>query len=135
MSDETHASVADWTKRYFEGADSGELAFFDTFIDPEVRLQVANTEATIGRESLQAAFQAVSGLLTAIRHNVLDVVVSDADPVADHIAAVELSIDYTLKNGAELTLPCASFLKIKDGKAIEQKVFMDAAPLFAAMEG
>lgn len=132
MENITYEQVVEWTKKYFASFDNGDEKYYDNF-DENVVFQSANGEISTGLAALKTAFESVrrSDVFSA-KHNLLQIIVNEED-IVDYVIAVEISIDYKLQNGKEFSLPCATFIKLKNFKVREHKAFMDVAPLFKAL--
>ena len=81
--------------------------------------------ATIGR---QATCDSVAGFFSSInglRHTVIDIFQQE------NVITVELSIDYTRKDGKVVTLPCANIFRMEGPLVRDYRVFMDVTPIFA----
>jgi len=130
---ERYSEIKKWTENYFLSFDNQEEGYYDNFFDSNVVFQAANAEPIKGIEGLKQATQSVFGFAELVKHNLLQLIISAGNADSEYNIAVEVSVDYVLKNQKTLSLPCIVMLKVNNLKATEHKVFVDAAPLMKAL--
>jgi ketosteroid isomerase-like protein len=106
----------------FDAKDIGSLAALMT---DDVRLQIGNADIVDGRAEFVEALQVFFGSVAGFRHSVTNVW-SDVDAVI-----AELKVHYTRLDGTELTLPCCSVFRLRDGAVADYRVYMDITPVYA----
>jgi ketosteroid isomerase-like protein len=117
---DSQAETVAWLKRYYGLLDAGQVReAVAEFLAPDCTVRVGNEEPVGFREAGRALAPFVKGL----RHRLVSVLRAD-----DTIAA-ELEITYIRHDGSAVTLPGALFATVRDGRFVEQRAYVDQAPL------
>lgn len=120
------AEVARWFARLLARVDAKDTAGFVGFFHPEATFRFANQPPSRGRYDIGVAVEGFFGGVRALRHDILH-----AWSVPGH-AICEGRVTYMRHDGAQVTLPFVNVLELRDGLVSDYRVYVDAAPLFAA---
>jgi len=112
-------------KRYFEAVDAMDLETFKAMHSENARVVFANAPVLQGPEQIAGAIGQFWSTVGGLKHNF----VNRWDNPRESI--LEAAVDYRLKDGRSVTLPCVSILKPEGDKVGELRVFIDVAPLYA----
>jgi ketosteroid isomerase-like protein len=111
--------------RVFAALDGGDVRGLAAMMDDNVRLQLANTEESHGKESFEKAVKAFLGSVSGFRHEVVDVWRDGETIVA------ELHVHYTRLDGRKVTVPCCNVFQVGDGLVWAYRSYLDMTPVYA----
>jgi SnoaL-like domain len=113
----------EWLERYYRLLDEGRVReAIGEFLADGCTFRFGNGEpATFIDEARR-----MSKLITGTRHTIVSVLESD-----DGLLACELEITYFKHDGSSVTLPGSLFAKVRDGRFVEQRAYIDHGPLVA----
>lgn len=114
-----------WLQAKYQAVDAMDADAYGRFLAEDCHMRFANNPVSNGRaqilSSIRAFWQNIAGLDHAFQH-ILG---------SNYHMAAEALIDYTLKDGRVVTIPCVTLIERNEaGLASSVKIFMDAAPLF-----
>jgi ketosteroid isomerase-like protein len=110
-----------WLERYYRLVDEGRVReVIDDFMAEDCSFRIGNREPVGFIEEARRMGAIVKGL----RHEVLTVLEGD-----DGTLACELEVTYTKHDGTSVTLPGSLFARVADGRFVEQRAYVDHAPL------
>jgi limonene-1,2-epoxide hydrolase len=110
----------------FAAFDAKDFEAPARWVTEDVRLQIGNAPAVIGKARFVEALHAFFASVASLRHTITSVW-SDADAVI-----AELRVQYTRLDGVELTLPCCNVFRVRDGAVADYRVYMDITPVYAS---
>lgn len=117
-----------WWQKYFSDVDSGEIPRMAAWFSPDITLRFANWPAVRGRDAATAALAGFLARIRSVRHDLGPCIPSD-DAVF-----VEACVSYTLDENRVVTLPSATFLRRSAAGITDLRIYLDATPLFSALE-
>lgn len=112
-------------QRYFNAADAMNLEAFKDMHSPRARVFFANYPAAEGPDAIAGAIGQFWSTIGGMKH----AFVNRWDLPGESI--LEARVQYTRKDGTDVTLPCMTVLKPEGDRVGELRVFIDVAPLYA----
>ena len=110
-----------WLQRYYALLDGGRVReALREFIARDCTIRFANRAPV----DFVTEARRMASVVKGVRHEILTVVEGN-----DGILACELNVTYFKHDGSEVTLPGALFARIEDGRFVEQRAYVDPAPL------
>ena len=110
----------------FAAVDKREGEAFALFFAPEGTFTFGNAPPVVGPEAIASACNQFFGTLSAMHHTI------DAIWEPDNSLIAQLKIDYTRKDGRQVTLPCVSIMRRDEaGRIADYCIYMDVNPVFA----
>jgi ketosteroid isomerase-like protein len=115
-----------WITDYYQDVDNLRLDEYVRRHTDDVVVKFGNNPPAVGKEQVRQAiggfFQSIGGM----RHRFINVY-EEGDT-----AILELEIDYTRKDGGQVSVPAMSVLH-RRGELVDQlRIYVDVAPVFAA---
>lgn len=120
---------ATWAKQFFAAVDSRQPDVIVSFMQPDVRLQMANSPALVGIPAIHESFTQAAQRFAAIQHDLQGIWQGSWDK--GDVVSAEAIVTYTFADGRTVTLPCTSTLRLQDGKIADYRIFIDPSPAFA----
>jgi ketosteroid isomerase-like protein len=115
----------DVARRMLAAADSDIPRFFGFFTDDAV-FRMGNNDPVTGRDAVVAWVSDYLGAVTALRHHILE------EFVSGDVVALRVEVTYSMRNGAEFTLPAVTRTRVRCGQVSEYLIFMDPSPVVEA---
>ena len=125
MLDEKNLTTAELVEAIFADVDAMNADTFVAHLTPDGRFQFGNGEPTIGQQATRDYVAGFFSSINGLRHQVIGIFQQE------NVITVELSIDYTRKDGKVVTLPCANIFRMEGPLVRDYRVFMDVTPIFA----
>lgn len=125
MLEDKEKTMLEPVTEMFASIDAMDADKFASYLTPDGRFQFGNAEPCVGRAATRDGVAAFFSSINGLRHTITgywqqgDVVI------------VELSIDYTRKDGKVVTLPCANIFRMDGVLVRDYRIFMDVAPIYA----
>jgi ketosteroid isomerase-like protein len=117
--------MGDWLREYYDDVDNMRLQEFVDRHTDDVVVKFGNNPPAVGKAEVEQAIGYFWTLIGGLRHNFTNVY------TAGDTTIVEADIDYTRKDGGQVTVPCTSVLHQRDGLVDQLRVYLDLAPVFA----
>lgn len=120
-------SVA-WLHRYYELCETdidGAMEFWA----PEGQLRFANIEPLIGREAIRSSFKEWVSLWDTETHTIVDLW-----ELPGGVLIFELGVAFRMHDGQEFSVRGAAITRVEDGKFLEQRIYVDLGPVWAAAQ-
>lgn len=110
---------------YYKTVDSMDLDAFKAMHSDNAKVIFANFPAAEGPEQIAGAIGQFWSTIDGLKHTFVN--------RWDHAdeTVLEVSVDYTRKDGAHVVLPCVSIIKPDGDKVGELRVFIDVSPIYA----
>jgi ketosteroid isomerase-like protein len=113
----------DWLRRYYRLLDANRVReVMQEYLAPECSFRFGNAVPTGFIDEARR----MSKLVKGVRHEIVTVLEDD-----DGTLACELRVTYIRHDGSAVTLPGALFAKVRDGRFVEQRAYVDHSPLTA----
>jgi hypothetical protein len=110
----------------FRAVDEMRLDDFAALFTPDGSMTFGNGEPTVGGDACKVALGAFYQLLRGVRHQVLGAW------IVDDVSINEAIVHYTMRDDSVVSLPATSILRWDGDRVREWRIYMDAAPAFAA---
>ncbi|MGO4250469.1 nuclear transport factor 2 family protein [Paenarthrobacter sp. RAF54_2] len=122
-------STIEFLTNYYAAMEAKDMARCRGYFTDDMTVTFANAPTLEGADAFVAT---ISGLLEQIETLHHDVIAAWEED--DGVLIFESVATWTLLNGSSLTIPACSVCRMVDGKFSDQQVYVDNAPLFAALE-
>jgi ketosteroid isomerase-like protein len=100
-----------------------------TFLAEDIAFRFCSAEASVGRAAVASAAATMAGVVASMSHKMLAVwATGEPDPAV----ICETAVTYVRHDGSEVTLPCVSIFRVRDGLVADYRIYMDINPVFAA---
>ena len=116
-----------WYEEFYARVDAMDIDAMEQLCTSDTVLRFAGGPEQRGRAAMREALGHAWAPLRALRHEFTGVVESG------DTAVVEAVVHYTLHDGSTVSIPAATALQRRDGLIAAQRVYMDLAPLIAAV--
>lgn len=113
----------------FSSIDRGDWAAFGSFLTDDVTFRYGSQPVVHGKAAVLAASEAAVAPFTKVQHHY------DTDWASTSDCVVAGDVSYTLPSNETIRLPFLNRFKLEDGKIREYLIFIDASPVFAALQG
>lgn len=111
----------------FRSVDEMRLDDFAALFTPDGTMTFGNGEPSVGPDAIRAALADFYQHLTGVRHELRGAWIVDDASINEAI------VHYTMKDGSDVPLPVTSILRWSGDQVREWRIYMDAAPAFAAI--
>jgi ketosteroid isomerase-like protein len=108
--------------------DAGDIEAALGFMTEDVAFRFGSAEPTVGRAAMAGAAATMADVVAGMSHEFL-AVWTTGEP--DSAVICEMAVTYTRHDGSELTLPCVSVFRVRDGRVADYRIYMDINPVFA----
>ena len=112
-------------KQTFLAGESMNVNNFVKFFTSDCRYKFGNFPETYGPQGIIDSSDEFLKRVNGVKHNIIDYA-ENGDSVY-----VEMTVEYTMKNGTKHTLPCCDSIVVDGDKVKEMKIYMDSSILFA----
>ena len=120
--------MSDWINDYYDDVDHMRLDDWLARHTDDVVVKFGNNPPSRGKEEVGGNIGYFWTLIGGLKHNFVNTFEVDGTTIC------ELAVDYTRKDGSQVTVPCTSFLH-RDGDLVDElRVYIDLAPVFAPAE-
>jgi ketosteroid isomerase-like protein len=106
--------------------DSGDLTGAAELLSDEVCFQLGGSEPVVGPMAAAAAFGTLTQTVASMSHQIHQVWVVDAPEPA---VICELTAKFEGHDGTELALPGVNVYRLRDGRIVDYRVYMDFSAL------
>ena len=118
-----------WYEEFYDRVDAMDIDAMERLCTPDTILRFANHPAQQGRAAMREALGRAWAPLRGLRHEITKVVESG------DTAVVEAVVHYALHDGRIVSIPSATMVQRRDGLVAAQRIYIDLAPLTAAVSG
>ncbi|KQU28472.1 hypothetical protein ASG69_10725 [Rhodococcus sp. Leaf225] len=109
--------------------EANDPARFSAYYADDMTLTFGNSPQIVGREDIVAAFSSKLDHVESLGHELVEVWEEDGG-----VVFFESLGRWTLRNGEIVEIKAASKITIVDGKFVDQRIYVDNAPVDAALE-
>jgi hypothetical protein len=119
-----HASQAtiELLTEYYDAMETNEPGCYGTYYSDDMTLTFGNSPTIEGRENVIAAFAEVLKRVRSLHHDLVNVWEQDGGVVV-----------WNLFDGTKIAINACTVLTLVDGKFADQRIYVDNAPVFAAL--
>jgi uncharacterized protein (TIGR02246 family) len=111
----------------FRAVDEMRLDDFAELFTPDGSMTFGNGEPSVGPDACRTALAGFYQHLAGVRHELRGAW------IVDDVSINEAIVHYTMKDGSDVPLPVTSILRWSGDRVREWRIYMDAAPAFAAI--
>ncbi|MDQ0029060.1 nuclear transport factor 2 family protein [Arthrobacter bambusae] len=122
-------STIEFLTEYYAAMEAKDTARYSAYFADHMTATFANAPTLEGADAFVAT---LSGLLEQIESLHHDVVAAWEED--DDVLIFESVATWTLLDGRSVTIPACSVCRVVDGKFTDQRIYVDNAPLSAALE-
>jgi ketosteroid isomerase-like protein len=108
--------------------DAGDIDTAMGFLTEDVVLRFGNAEPAVGSAAIADTAAAMANVVASMSHEMLAVWTTNQ---TDQAVICEMDVTYLRHDGSELTLPCVSVFRLRDGLVADYRIYMDINPVFA----
>jgi SnoaL-like domain len=117
--------MSEWLNDYYDDVDHMRLDDWLARHTDDVVVKFGNNPPAQGKKEVGNNIGYFWTTIGGLKHNFVNTYEVDGTTIC------ELAVDYTRKDGSQVTVPCTSFLH-RDGDLVDElRVYIDLAPLFA----
>ena len=116
-----------WLEEFYARVDAMDIDAMERLCTPDTILRFANGPELHGRAAMREALGRAWAPLRGLRHEFTEVVESG------DTAVLEAVVHYALRDGRTVSIPSATAVQRRDGLVAAQRIYMDLAPLTAAV--
>jgi SnoaL-like protein len=115
-----------WVAAMFRAVDEQDIEGNARYMDPQVRFRFGNGDVMHGHAALAEGQRHLYASIRAMRHRLIGLW-REGD-----VVTVEADVTYTRLDGAEVTVPVLSLLRLSGPELVgDYRVFFDLGPVFA----
>jgi ketosteroid isomerase-like protein len=116
-------------KDYYAAMEANDREVFGSYYADNMTLTFGNSPEIKGRENIVAAFSGKLNEVQSLGHDLVNVWEEDGG-----VVFFESIGRWTLRSGAVIEIKAASKITIFGGKFTDQRIYVDNAPVFEALE-
>jgi ketosteroid isomerase-like protein len=113
---------------YYQAMEAKDAPRFGAYYHPDMTLTFANNPTITGENDIVAVMTQMLGRVVSVHHDVLRLWRQDGGVVVFEVLAT-----WTLEGGETVDVGACSICVLVDGKFVDQRIYVDNAPLFAAL--
>jgi hypothetical protein len=115
-----------WMKRYYTLCDAKDIDASMQYWAPEGTLRFGNAEPAVGEAAIRATCTEMVNSVAALRHRLVNV----WEP-SDGLVIFEAKVDFIRLDGHEASVSGAAICRVAGECFLEQRTYVDLAPVFA----
>jgi hypothetical protein len=117
--------MSDWVTEYYEDVDHMRLDAWLARHTDDVVVKFGNNPPARGKEEVGNNIGYFWSTIGGLKHNIV------RSYEAEGTTILEVDVEYTRKDGNQVSVPCTSFLHRNGALVDELRVYIDLAPVFA----
>ena len=121
-------ATIDLLTKYYDAMEENDPERYGAYYADDMTLTFANSPAVTGRESAIAAFSDVLNKVRSLHHDLVNVWEE-----AGGVVIFESVGTWYPHNGTAISINACSVFTLVDGKFIDQRIYVDNAPVLAAL--
>ena len=121
-------ATIDLLTKYYDAMEENDPERYGAYYADDMTLTFANSPAVTGRESAIAAFSDVLNKVRSLHHDLVNVWEE-----AGGVVIFESIGTWNLRNGTAISINACSVFTFVDGKFTDQRIYVDNAPVLAAL--
>ncbi|WP_442737965.1 nuclear transport factor 2 family protein [Streptomyces pseudogriseolus] len=114
---------------YYAAMEANRPSEFGSYYAEDMTLTFGNSPEVRGRENVVSAFRAALDEVVSLGHDLVHVWEEEGG-----VVFFESVGRWVLRSGAVIEIKAASKITIVDGKFVDQRIYVDNAPVFEALE-
>jgi len=121
-------ATIDLLTEYYAAMESNDPQRYGTYYADDMSLTFGNDPTITGRENVVAAFTEVLERVRSLHHDLVNVWEQDGGVVVYESVGV-----WNLHDGTTVPINACTVLRLVDGQFADQRIYVDNAPVFAAL--
>ena len=122
-------ATRDLLVEYYAAMETNDPGRYGTYYADDMTLTFGNSPTVTGREAIVEAFVSVPGRVRSLHHDLTNVWEQ-----ADGVVVYESTATWNLFDGTAVIINACTILTITAGKFADQRIYVDNAPLAAALD-
>ncbi|QJY48023.1 nuclear transport factor 2 family protein [Pseudonocardia broussonetiae] len=118
-----------WIRRYYQLCGAKDIAGAMEFWAPDGKLTFANFDTVIGRDAIHEALAQIVHSWIKETHTLHHLWVLPGD-----LVVFEMDVAFDRHDGRHVVVPGAAVCRVGDRCFLEQRIYVDMAPVFAPSE-
>ncbi len=114
---------------YYAAMEANDPRAYGSYYAENMTLTFGNSPEIKGRENIVAAFSSKLGEVESLGHDLVNVWEEEGG-----VVFFESIGRWTLRSGAVIEIKASSKITIVSGKFVDQRIYVDNAPVFEALE-
>ncbi|MTD55422.1 nuclear transport factor 2 family protein [Amycolatopsis pithecellobii] len=124
------ATPETWIGRYYELCGAKDIDRAMEFWAPEGVLRFANFDPLVGRELIHSTLSELVNSWVKETHTLLNLW-----ELTGGLVAFEMDVAFDRHDGQHVSVPGAAVCRVDGERFLEQRIYVDMAPVFAATAG
>ncbi|WP_270889684.1 nuclear transport factor 2 family protein [Pedococcus sp. 5OH_020] len=124
----TNRPAADLLTDYYAAMESGDPAKFGSYYADDMTLTFGNSPTITGRQNVIDTMTTVLGTVRSLHHDLVNLWELD-----NGVVVYESVGFWNLFDGQQVAIPACTVLTIVEGKFTDQRIYVDNAPVDAAL--
>jgi ketosteroid isomerase-like protein len=121
--------IVDLLTEYYAAMEANDPSLYGTYYAEDMMLTFGNSPTITGRQNVLAAFVAVLDKVRSLHHDLVNVWEQDDGGVVIY----ESVGVWNLFDGTQVSINACTVLTVVDGKFTDQRIYVDNAPVEAAL--
>jgi ketosteroid isomerase-like protein len=121
-------ATIDLLNEYYAAMESNDPQRYGTYYADDMTLTFGNSPTIKGRENVLAAFAEVLDRVRSLHHDLVNVWEVDSG-----VVVYESVGEWRLHDGTKVSIGAATVVTLVDGKFVDQRIYVDNAPVAAAL--
>lgn len=114
---------------YYAAMEAKDQRVFGSYYAEDMTLTFGNSPEVKGRDNIISTFNDALDKVVSLGHDLVNAWEEDGG-----VVFFESIGRWTLNNGVVIEIKAASKITVVDGKFVDQRIYVDNAPLFEALE-
>ena len=112
---------------YYAAMEANRPSEFGAYYAPDMTLTFGNSPTIRGKDEILAAFSTMLDRVSSLGHELTNVWQDDGTVYFESLGR------WTLRGGDVLEIKAASVITVRDGKFVDQRIYVDNAPVQEAL--
>lgn len=122
-------STIEFLTEYYAAMEAKDTERCRSYYTNDMTVTFANAPKLEGQDAFITTLSGLLDQIESIHHDVIAAWEED-----DDVLIFESLGTWTLQDGSSLSIPACSVCRMVDGKFADQRIYVDNAPLFAALQ-
>jgi ketosteroid isomerase-like protein len=114
-----------WYDELFGIIDNRQVESFLNLVTDDITFTVANHPPVVGKDAVRDMLAAFWSSINGLKHTFRNVF-----ECQDH-TIFEFMVRYTRTDNEEVSVPCVTIIRLRDGRVSDWRIYIDMAPVFS----